>query len=86
MSLLSKLFKKIILWMLGSNKIEPILEIASPIVKEFAPQDGYDGSVKRILVHKRVRDKLTETGKDFSDHLINLSIELALIELKEDIT
>ena len=85
MSTLSKLFKKIILWLLGNGKIEFLLEIARKVVLGLDSHDDLDPDGKRKKAKEEIREKLKDLGKDFSSHLINLAIEMALVEFREQL-
>ena len=83
MSKLSKVLKKIILWLLGNGSIEYILEIAREIVEPLEGNTDMDSEEKRKQAFREIRSKLKELGRDFSSQMIYLAIELALAALRE---
>ena len=85
MSVLSKIIKKIIMWILGNGRIEFLLEIARKVVSRLNHHDEMDSEEKRMEAKREIREKLKELGRDFSNHMINLAIEMALIEFREEI-
>jgi hypothetical protein len=83
MSKLSKVLKKVILWLLGNGSIEYILEIAREIVASLESNDDLDSDEKRKQAFREIRAKLKELGKGFSSQMIYLAIELALSAIRE---
>jgi hypothetical protein len=85
MSKLSTLLKRVILWMLGSGKIEFLLDVASKVVSRISNRENLNPEEKRKAAIDEIRQKLRDLGKEYSSHMINLAIELALVELKEEL-
>ncbi|MBU1024181.1 hypothetical protein KKB99_07860 [bacterium] len=85
MSTLSKIFKKIILWLLGDGRIEFLLDLARKVVQRLENHDDLDSETKREKAKEEIREKLKHLGKNFSSHMINLAIEMALIEFREQL-
>ena len=84
MSQLSSLLKKIILWLLGSGRMEFLIELAKVVVSKLEHRDDLDSGEKRKQARDEIRKKIHEAGKDFTEHMINLAIELALIEFRSE--
>ena len=85
MSKISSFLKRIILWMLGNGKFEFLIEVAKNIVLRLDNRDDLSSRERQKEANRQIREKLKEMGKSFSSHLINLAIELALVELREEL-
>jgi len=85
MSMISLVFKQIILWLLGDSSVETLIGIATPIVTRLHIEDDFSPDVKRSQAQQEIREKLEALKKPYKNHHINIAIEMALIPLKENI-
>lgn len=85
MSSISKLLKRVILWLLGNGRMEFLLEVASRVVMRIANRSNLSSEEKRQAAIDEINKRLKDFNREYSKHLINLAIELALIELKENL-
>jgi len=85
MSELSSILKKIILWLLASGRMDFLIELAKKVVSRLEHRDDLDSDEKRKQARDEIKKKIKETGHLFTEHMINLAIELALIEFREQV-
>jgi hypothetical protein len=83
MSQLSSILKKIILWLLESGKMEFLIDLAKKVVARLENRDDLDSDEKRKLAKDEIMKKIRSSGREFTQHMINLAIELALIEFRQ---
>lgn len=85
MSRASELLKRIIFWILTSGKMEFLIDLARRVVSRLEHRDDLDSESKRQKAREEIRNKIREAGREFTNHMINLAIELALIEFRNEL-
>ena len=84
MSQLSEVLKKVLLWLLANGRMEFLLDLAKRVVSRLENRDDLDSDEKRNLARDEIKKKIRDEGRNFTNHMINLAIELALIEFREE--
>jgi hypothetical protein len=71
------------MWLMSHDPFEELLAIARTVISDLEQIDDLSSFSKHSQAFDAIKQKLAAAGKKFTNHAINLAIELALTEFRK---